>query len=467
MTSTYEWGTGHILFCLNLGIEAVVDIISMIKDGKKFMVLKFSDIDNTALYKKSRVIVVTGQHKIFNRMLVDRVRNSTKGDVSTDTKSSELMSEFFGEEEEEVNDISSGSIDLDTFFKVVNTPSLTGKWYCCSEYKFISKKNKDKIKNYIKKPNENGILVIVASEWNDIKELRRLQSLKSSQFSHIIDLSYPQKKQLESIVVKLFSEKNKNVCEEAVKLFVMRMSTAYDDYDDTIQAVCENLSDKKDISYVEMKEAMHGIENFIMDDFLKALLKQMNSVKVVKGRKIYKILDSLMNELTARDVVIKLKYKIRDMIEYRGYINDGSIPVKGRYNVEKIKTRIPEESKVYKASSIVFKRNAYMSSMTSIGDWVYMYNILDKIRVGATENEYFHAIIALMHRRIISNDRLMNEICVKNTLDESLIDVNKLFCTDGWQSLRRVTDADEHAINAVDNKAVNVSTGEIVMDLIK
>lgn len=426
------------------------------------MIFSFKDIDNNGLYEKSRVIVVAGQHNLFNRLFIDRVRNSVKVERKNANSGNTLMSEFFGDEEETADDISQGSIDLETFFKVVNTPSLIGRWYCCTEYQFISKKDKEKIKNYIKRPSENGVLVLVANEWNDIKELRRLQSLRSSQYSHMVELGFPGRKQLFGIVSTLFRENNKNIGELAAKLFIMRMSTAYDEYEETIQVVCERLSEKTDVSYDDMKEAMKGIENFIMDDFIKALLKPVNSIKVVKSRKVYKILDSLMEELTAREVVNKLKFRFKDMIEFRFSINKGVIPVRGRYNADKIKERIDENSRIKKIGNMAFKRNAYIASMTSIGDWLYMYNILDKVRAGADDSEYFHSLIALMHRGVMSNDRLMNEIYVKNTLSESLVDVNKLFCTDGWQSLRRITDIPASELEVVDSRIVDTCSGEII-----
>ena len=413
----------------------------------------FRDINNSMMYDTCKVMYVTGPHPIFNNIVVDRLRESCKGEIEgfDEEDMSSFMEEFTMSK---YNSTSvNNSMSFDEFMAAVKVPPVTGKWFCSADYKFLTKKQKDTLSRYYKKPIEHGVLVINISEWRDYKDLLRNRAITQNKDNHIIQLSFPSRDVLKDIVTKLFKDRGVTVAEQAVELFIMRMSRAYDEYQDTIDNICNSVGEKANISYADMVLHLKGIENYILDDFISELMKPMKSKKVVTRRKIYKMLNALMSDMGARAIVNKIKFKLDDLIEMRIQINNGNIPVMVRYNVEKIKGRIGEESRLNKLSDYSFKRYAYIASKTSLRDWYYMKLILSNIKNSWSEEESERALLSLIHRYVISTDRLMNSIGVKNTLKEGLTDLNSIFYN---PYIRRVGGSIE-----MDGHYVNFNTGEI------
>ncbi len=408
------------------------------------MKYRFKDIRNITKAPDMRVLAITGSHNIF----IDLIFNDIKNDINVQSASFALGDS--NNDEFDTIDEKESSLDFDTFIKVCHNLSPMGKWFCKVNWDFLTKKNKERVKTYIKKPSEYAMLIIVAQEWKNIKELRSIRTFDASKTAHLIDIQYPNKSELEAITTRLFAERGMRIGEDSARLFMLKLGTAYDEYKPNIEIIYDKLdiqqrikdassenngdsSEIVNINIKEFKESMLGIDYFVLDDFLLQLLVPIHSKKIVKKRRLYKMLSTLLDDFTAKEICTKLKYKIEELMHYRAYINNGCIPVRTRYNCEKIKERIPEDSKLRKASAPTFKRNAYTASLTSIEDWYFMYTMLCRNRYSDNDDQYLVTLVALMGRTAVSNDRLMNDIRVKNTLDEGLTALNGLYLTEQYR----------------------------------
>lgn len=417
------------------------------------MKYNFSDINYSMMYDTCRVMFVTGAYPMFNNIVVDRLRESCKGEIEGfDEDDMKTFMEEFTMSKHNRNS-SNNSMSFNEFMSVVKVPPVTGKWFCSTDYKFLTKKQRDTLSRYYKKPIEHGVLVVNITEWKDYREYLKNRYITQNKNTHIIQLSFPSRDILKDLVSKRFKDRGITVAEQAVELFVMRMSRAYDDYQDTIDGICNKIGEKGNIAYPDMVEHLKGVENYILDDFISELMNPMKSKKVVKRRRIYKMLNALMSDIGARAIVNKIKYKLDDLIEMRIQINNGNIPVMVRYNVEKIKGRLDEENRLNKLSDYSFKRYAYIASKTSLKDWYYMKLILSNLKNSWSEEENERVLLSLVHRYVMSTDRLMNNIGVKNTLKESLVELNGVFYN---PYIKRIGNSIEK-----DGQYIDVITGEI------
>lgn len=560
---------------------------------------RFGSIREVGKLKDLSVIVISGSHSLFADMIINDIKH--REDVESDVSSSLAIGTSLADEFE-ANDEADSTLTLDEFFKVCNSVSPLGKWLCRVDYDFATKKEQERIKSYMKKPSTNAILIVTVTEFKNIRDLRSQRCLNESKLSHYIDIQYPMKRVLSEIVVELFKKRGYTVNDQCVALFMLKMGTAYNEYNNCIDAIAERLkgsgeeigedsdktiadtaeqeaervageaivfdnedeavdeysmflsmlketylgddadlmddmlddedlavdseddadlyddvedsfddieiaelmeddaleefdaesyeeykrqeanawlsvfdgmieapmevgheekwkdTDKQDkinvveraehqksvfINFKDFKEAMKGIDFFVIDDFLQELLKPIHTTKVSKNRKLYKILGTLLEDYTASDICNKLKYRVEELLYYRAYINRGFIPVKTRYNTEKVKERLPENSRLRKATSLTFKRNAVIAAQTSIEDWYFMYSILNSAGAWASEDKYKAILFTLMGRTSISNDRLMNAVKVKDMFSEELSALNGIMSSPWWRSLERRSSNEE------------------------
>ena len=77
-----------------------------------------------------------------------------------------------------------------------------------------------------------------------------------------------------------------------------------------------------------------------------------------------------------------------------------------------------------------------MASLTSIKDWFYIDCLLNRNSNSDSDEKFLSTLLTIMGRTVISNDRLMNDIKVKNTLDEGLFTVNSVFLSKAWRQLK-------------------------------
>lgn len=401
------------------------------------MKFTFKDIVNTEIFESARVLFVTGPYNIFNNIAIDEIRDRCKPSEQVPLSKS-LLSDF-GDDSSDENQVAtvSNSIDIDTFMKVINLASMSGKWFCNINYSFISKKQKDWLNNYIKSPSNNGKLVVYCNDFKDYRLLLKHKTILNSTTVHLIQLSFPSRDTLESVVRSLFEQKGVRIEQRAIELFIMRMSNSYDDYDETIdKIILESVPKDKDsgdvdpnwkytITYENTISAMKGIENFVLDDFIERLLIPLKSDKTNGRNKIYKMLAALLEEMGPVQLVNKLRYKIDDYIEFRLAINSGMIPIKVRFSVPEAKGRLGEESKIAKISDYTFRRMAIIASKTSLKDWTYMKMMLANIKYKYETASYERALYSLVNRTVLNKSRLNNDIGIENILGIELENLNK------------------------------------------
>lgn len=437
----------------NADVIIVVDINEL--GGTIAMKYRFSDIDNKQMYDNGRVILIAGQYPIFNNIVIDKVRNSCKGDMQNFDEEAidKFISEFNGGGYEISNNT---SLDFNEFMDVVKVPPVNGKWFCNIDYSFLTKKQKETLTRYYKKPSEHGVLVVTMEDWKDYKFFINNRAITGNNFTHLIQLSYPSRATLKELVIGFFKKRRVTVSEQGAELFIMRMSNAYNDYADTMDKVCIGKKEYEAISYADMIDSLKGVENYVLDDLLEQLMVPIKSKKVVLRRKIYKMLNAIVSDMGAKAIVNKIKYKLDDLIEMRIQINAGNIPVMVRYNIEKVKGRLDDENRLNKLSDYAFKRYAYLASQTSLKDWYFMKLILSNVKNSWSEVENERVLLSLVHRSTMSTDRLMNNIGIKNTLEENLMRLNCIFYDD---SIRRIG-----STIGVGDDRIDYTTGEILKD---
>ena len=393
------------------------------------MLYKFSDIYRTNLYLENDVIFACGNYSLFNNIVVDKARNLVVKDIALNSVSQELLDEFVADAESRTN----LSLKFDDFMDYVKSPSLFGKWLCTVQYDLMSKKQIERLINYCKKPNSNGLLVVTVSSVKNIINLRKNNIIKNSERIAYFPLSYPPREILTHIVIDLFKDRGYEIEHRSAEYFMTRLSGYYDEYTSTADRVIASIvggkpgmQEKTDsglvkIEHKDIQRSMRNIENFMFDDFIKRLVMPFNS----GSRKIYKILDSLLDYESPYYLKRKLLRVIDNLILYRMAINKVYIPVTIRYSVSEAKEALGEHHKLYKVSDITFKKNAYIASKTSLKDWYFMKLIL--LNSGYDNLSSLRALLAVIARSVLSNDRLMNVTGIKDTLSEGLFDINAAY----------------------------------------
>lgn len=385
----------------------------------KFMRYTFKDILEDAMYSKCSVIFVTGPYGVFNNIVIDRLREmcTSHEEFTGNTAIDNGIMEEFGIDTGEVS--ISNSIPLESFMTQVSIPSISGKWFCSANLHSINKKQLEWLKNYIKSPSSNGVLCVWSDDFKDYRPWMSNKILLTSTESHIVSLSFPNKRSLYTIVKGLFDKRNVNISDKAVDLFITRMSSSYEDYEKIIDKICiEHLpsgymsmdrDELPEISYEMALESMKGIENFVLEDFLEKLTEPLTTDKPSGKKRIYKMMGYLIEEYGACRLARTLKSKIDELMEFRVAINNGYIPILVNYNIDEAKNLIGEDNPISKKSDYQFKRLAEVASKTSLADWALMSLILlnsDK----TNERSCIKAIYSLVSRSVLSPMMLSNDV---------------------------------------------------------
>lgn len=396
------------------------------------MKYNFKDMLNAELYENSRVIFILGKYNIFNNLVSDEFRERCK-EESTFSNSIGLSEEFgFARQEDEGTENGIlNSVDFNTFLEVVGVPSINGKWYCKADLSSMNKKQKESLLKYIKEPSENGILAVVSNEWRDYKDILKNRVLAYSKVSNIIELGFPHKDILKILVKQMFEERKIEIVPSAIDFFILRMSRAYDEYEEVIESIVTQHSDTI-LELKQIKNYMKGIEHFIVDDFMYEVVKPLGSDKT-NSKKILKMMMALQEELGAKDFLYKILNQIEDMIELRILINKGYIPIGINYFYKDVINSIGgEKSKFGKLQEWQFKRKVYLASQTSLRDWEYMRIILNKaienkkVSEDILEKKCQKALYELCTRSVITADRVNNIIGIDNVLSKTIVNVDKL-----------------------------------------
>lgn len=412
------------------------------------MKFTFKDIDNPKIYEDSQVVFVTGQYPIFINLVVDMLKETCRiDDLQEDIG---LLDEFGLSETES---IASNSVDFETFLEVSKMPNINGRWICSTDLNILTKKQRESLNNYIKNPSRHGLLIVTSTEFREYLPYLKDRTVLGSQSVHIIQLSFPYRKKLITIVKELFEQRAITPNEKAIELFILRMSSSYNDYINVIESnIVQKLGidvqrsiETKDYVYLDYKtmaDCLKGVENFILDDFLLQLTVPIEKDKIVKTRRIYKMESAMLNEYGAKQLIFKLRKKLDEVIDMRVAINKGFVPIGIRYSVEESQKRIQdhlgEEHRLLKISEYPFRRLAELASQTSLKDWVSMRLILLSVKGSATESECERVIHTLVNRSIFSDDRMLNIVNVSNILESELNEINNKLYIDGlYETIRQ------------------------------
>lgn len=394
----------------------------------------FSDITNKELYGRS-VLFVLGKHNLFINMVTDKVKELCTNDNLSVTDS---ISGEFGLDNSD--DITSTSVDFNTFMEVNSVPNINGKWYCKVDITSLTKKQKDRMLKYIKAPSKNGVLVLVSNDWIVYREYLNNRFIASSRDIALIQLTFPHRDTLKILVKKMFKRKGMEINTGAIEMFIIKMSTAYDEYEQVIDTIKEQHSSSEEIEPKQLKVYMKGIEHFDIDDFIVELLKPMSSGKVDGRKKVVRVMAVLQDELGARKLLYSVLNKINEMIEYRILINSGIIPVGIKYFFgDVIKDLGGEKGKYGKVNEWTFRKKAELASRTSLRDWEYMRIILSRAienKIG-TESEIElrcqKALYELCTRSVLTESRINNIIGASNILEKGIDDINRVRYTEEVQ----------------------------------
>lgn len=400
----------------------------------------FKEMLNADIYESTKVMFVLGQYMLFNNLVCDELKAMCIEDnpVALDSND-EISGEFGLGTDSEYS--TSNSVDFNTFMEVVTVPSINGKWYCKVDLASLSKKQKDQLFSYIKSPTDNGILVVSSNDWKVYKDVLKNRVLSFSKVSHIMQLSFPSKDVLKIIVQQLFADKGIDIQPPAIEYFMLRMSSAYDKYEDVIDNIVTNHKSTT-LELSDIKNYMSGIENFILNDLVMQLPKPMTSDKT-NSKKVLKVLMYLEEEFTAKGVLYKLLNIIDECIEFRVLINSGKIPMGINYFYKDVIDSLGgEKSKYGKMKEWTFRNKANLASQTSLRDWVYMKLILEKaiddVKVSDVEMDAKcqKALYELCTRSVLYPDRINNIIGVKNVLEKTMEDVNNIvYSEDGLRKI--------------------------------
>lgn len=405
-----------------------------------------------------RVFVILGDSALLTNYAITALRNRQ---VSSNKLTKLFAAMNFDAASMPITDVKTDSTDTEAGLAVCGLEELwkrpgrtmSGKWWCVASYDGMSKKDRINFQNYLKNPSKNAILILTVSDWKLIREIKKNSIFKSSTTCHILNIQYPSKFFLTKIVNELFLNHKVQLTKNQQYVFITKMSSAYDEYRDCVEEVCENIkinaqkwndTELNTVTDKELNEATKTIEHFEIDDLLRFTLQPLSSGKTLNGkRKIHKLLAKLLEDNTAKDICNRLKYRVKDMLIYRAAVNKGLIPVTVPYNAASVQEKLPDTQlyeKIKKAPLFTFKRNAYISSQTSIEDWFFIYSMLESIPKRADEAEYMRVLLSIVNRTALSNDRLMNDIKIKNTLDEGLVYLNGIFYSNWWKSLDKLED---------------------------
>lgn len=384
----------------------------------------FMDILEAKIFEETRVMFVTGPYNIFNNMVTDELKSRCRPDVEIEIDDETLS--LFGIEKDETSDISN-KVDFDTFMEVNSVANVNGKWFCRVDLKSLSKKQKDALNNYIKSPTDNGVLVVTANDYKDYAFYLKSKLIANSKSTNLIQLSWPNKRILEQIVIALFNERKIEINVSSAKFFILRMSNSYDDYEETIDKIAQNVPEGK-LEYNDLQEQMKGIENYVIEDFIELLLEPLSNDKTT-SKKIYKMMTALMDEFGARKLVSSIIAVARESIEFRQFINDGYIPINIHYSFKEVQKSIGDKSSISKLSEFQFRKKAKLASKTSLLDWQYIILILSNINKFSDES-YERALYTLASRSVLSESRLNNDIGVENILMGDIFSINNTKYTD-------------------------------------
>ena len=362
------------------------------------MIYKFGDFFKVCDLNSS-MFILAGKYAVFSNIIIDKQREKSTGIEDEVTLSSDILDEFGIN----VNaDESRQVIDFNTFYSLVYSPAMSGKWFCVVNYDELDESQKKKLYKYMENPSEYGILILLLTDYKQYLKFRSDRRVKASIQIAYIELDFPHSVVLKQIVQKLFADRGLVIDTAARDLFIARINRNYDDYLTVIGRFY--MYKDKVITYKMMADGLKGIENYILDDFIYELTKVMTKDKKT-NKKIYKMVRSLLSEYSLNDLIRRIHYKVRDLCEMRLYINKGYIPVGFAYSVAEVQSRLPEKSNLKTINHITFKKLVNTAKETSLLDWLYMTEITSNIVREEVTN--LKTLQLLIHRDLFTRIQLI------------------------------------------------------------
>lgn len=395
------------------------------------MKYKFRDILNQEIYENSGFLFVASPNYVFINMIIDTVLSIANNNEFMEYNTNRIDEEFGISTD--VN-YSGNTVDIDTFRKVVYSPSINGKWVCICDYKTLSKKQKSYIEMYSRYPSELGIMLIYSTDYKDYKRYLKDLVLNTSKRANILDLNYVHDKTLKEIVRSMFAQKGKSIEVNALNYFIVKVGRTYDEIENMMDNVIEETAQQR-ISIVEVKRALKKVENFTIDDFMVAITQPISNDKT-NNKKVYRMMVAMIELYGLDGLVRKMMYEINILIEFRMYINKGIIPVSIRYIYNDCIKEIGQKSRISKYSENTFRRKALIAAQTSIRDLVYIKMILNKAINSYNETVMYRAVYDIVTRTVLLPSRVDNIIGIKNIIDAERNKIDNIKYIDKQEDIR-------------------------------
>lgn len=385
----------------------------------------FKEILNQEIYDSTLVMVIAGKYDLFNNMVVDTLKAKCIEKIDTGELGIAVdLGDEFGVQSNDAEDVSN-SVNFDTFMEVVGVPSINGKWFCRAELSVLSNKQKEKLFKYLKEPSKNGILVITSNEFKVYKDILNNKQLAYGVKTHLMQLSFTNKPILKKIIQTMFEDKGITIESGAVDLFMFKMNSAYDEYEEVLEDIIDGHIAGYKITLTEVRDKMKGIEHFDLDDFILEVAKPLSNDKT-NNKKVYRMMIALIDQYGASGLITQLIKYINECIEFRMMINSGIIPVKVDFFMKDVVALLDKESKYAKMNEWLFKRKAQIAAQTSLRDWQYMKLILSRVSVMDDDSAYIRAIYDLVTRSVLTSSRLDNIVGLDNVLNNRIEKLNRI-----------------------------------------
>lgn len=370
----------------------------------------------------SDVILINGRYNFFNNMVCDKIKD--KYCILESSGDQTFMTEFMDTGGITGNTI--GSDTIDEFIELNKIPSVTGKRVCTVNYEELNKKQATWLDGYIKRPSKYGILVVVFNDFKNALKYQRSKFVVQSANVRFMNLSFPNRNVLKRIIKETLSEYT--IEDKALDLFVWRLSDNYEMYPEAFDSV--RAFNSSNISYADMKDALVGIDNYNIDDFIRMLLSPPRNKKG-RPKNIYKALNCLIGDMGPKKLCLKVKTALERVLEMRLLLNDGELSANGiwlkEYHINRLKESLPDNSKLKNMSNFAIKKYYNLARQTSMRDIMIAVMILENNRIDAYTPEQFERVLySVVNRCTFNGDRVMNDCGMKNTLNESMNSLNSI-----------------------------------------
>ena len=379
------------------------------------MVLNFSELYKDGILE-SKVLYVCGAYSLFNNIAIGKMKSHVE------QMCRDRLKHVMLEDEEELDLREFGiMLDYEEFIRNVKVKPFVGKWVCIVDYKMLSTKQRNSLKEYIKRPSNNGIVVVESTDYFDFKDILRDRIIKQSKEVNAIKLSFPSQAIIRRMVKEHLSDKK--ISQKAMDLFIMRMSNNYDEFETMINLIKDSDNDVIDLEL--MKEILKDIENYAVDDFLLALLNPPRGRRSSR-KKLFAMMDVLIEDIGAVKLIKSLQRSIDNLLMFRQYINEGYIPGRLRYSLTEFKAKFPKDHPISKMSDFAIRKNIKIALNSSLRDLVFI-KLLLRSRTGYSREQCERVLMTVMHRAILSADRLCVDIGIVDDIDSNLYKLNRVF----------------------------------------